>query len=95
MKEKTVVSFDAQTFAAYLGEYDFARRAKYTVLTEDGKLKLRGGRSPDKYELLAESETKFFLREKPGEIVFVKDEGGRITEMIIYTNGQEIRLKKL
>ncbi len=94
-KEKIIVRLDPQTFAAYPGEYDFAGRAKYTVSIEDGKLKLQGARSANKYDLLAESETQFFLRERPGEIVFVKDAAGRVTEMIITTNGQEIRLKKL
>jgi hypothetical protein len=93
-KEKIVVQLDPQNFAAYPGEYDFVGRAKYAVLHEDGKLKLRGGGS-DKYELFAESETKFFIKERPGDIVFVKDADGRVTEMVIYTGGQEIHLKKL
>ncbi len=93
-KEKTIVSLDPRNFVPYLGEYDFMGRAKYVVLTEDGKLKLKAA-GPNKYELFAETETKFFIKEKPGEIVFVKDAEGRVTEMIIYTNGQEIHLKKL
>lgn len=94
-KEKTIVTLDPEKFAAYPGEYEFPGQGKYIVSVEDGKLKLQGARSPSKFELLAESETQFFLRQRPGEIVFVKDADGRVTEMIIYTNGQEIRLKKL
>ncbi len=94
-KEKTIVRLDSQKFAAYPGEYDFPGQGKYIVSIEDGKLKLQGARSSNKFELLAESETQFFLRQRPGEIVFVKNADGRVTEMIIYTNGQEIRLKKL
>ena len=64
------------------------------MLHENGRLKVIGNTST-KYELLAESETKFFIRERPVEFVFVKDASGRITEMLLYSNGQEIRLKKL
>jgi CubicO group peptidase (beta-lactamase class C family) len=94
LAEKTILQVDAQKFAAYAGEYDFLGAGKYTVLIEDGKLKAIGN-TGTKYELLAESETKFFIRERPVEFVFVKDASGRVTEMILYSNGQEIRLKKL
>jgi CubicO group peptidase (beta-lactamase class C family) len=94
LAEKTIVQVDMQKLSGYVGEYDFPGAGKYTVLIEGGKLKAIGNTST-KYELLAESETKFFIRERPVEFVFVKDSSGRTTEMILYSNGQEIRLKKL
>jgi CubicO group peptidase (beta-lactamase class C family) len=93
-KEKVIIRLSPEKFAAYVGEYDFLNRSKYVVSIEDGKLKLQGN-GPSKYELLAESETKFFLKERAGEVTFIKDAEGRATEMVINTNGQEIRLKKL
>lgn len=92
--EKVIVRLAPEKFAAYVGEYDFLGRAKYVVSIEDGKLMLKGA-GADKYELLAESETKFFLKERAGEVTFIKDAEGKATEMVINTNGQEIRLKKL
>ncbi len=92
--EKTIVQVDAQKFADYVGEYDFLGQGKYKVLIEDGKLKAIGN-SGAKFDLLAESETKFFIRERAVEFAFVKDASGRVTEMILNSNGQEIRLKKL
>ena len=92
--EKTIVQVDAQKFADYVGEYDFLGQGKYKVLIEDGKLKAIGN-SGAKFDLLAESETKFFIRERPVEFVFVRDASGRVTEMILNSNGQEIHLKKL
>lgn len=94
LAEKTIVQVDAQKFADYVGEYDFLGQGKYKVLIEDGKLKAIGN-SGAKFDLLAESETKFFIRERPVEFVFVRDASGRVTEMILNSNGQEIRLKKL
>ena len=93
LTEKTIVQIDGQKFADYVGEYDFLGQGKYKVLIEDGKLKTIGN-SGAKLDLLAESETKFFIRERPVELVFVRDASGRVTEMIINSNGQEIRLKK-
>jgi CubicO group peptidase (beta-lactamase class C family) len=92
-EEKTVVQLDPKILADYVGQYDFPANGKYTVLTEDNKLKVIGNNV--KYELIAESETKFFIKQRPIEVVFVKDSRGRITEMILYFNGQEIRGKKL
>jgi CubicO group peptidase (beta-lactamase class C family) len=92
--EKEVVAVDPQKFAPYVGEYDSRGRGKWTVFIENGKLIFQPG-STFRFELLPESETKFFVRERPDEVVFVKDAEGRVTEMILYLNGQENRLKKL
>jgi CubicO group peptidase (beta-lactamase class C family) len=91
--EKTIVQVDVQKLTAYVGEYDFLGNGKYTVLIEDGKLKVISNRGT-KLELLAESETKFFTRENPAELVFVKDATGHVTELTIFSNGQELHLKK-
>jgi hypothetical protein len=64
------------------------------VLNEAGKLKIQL-RGETKYELLPESETHFFVREMPLEVIFVKDESGRVIEMINIYNGQEFRLRKI
>jgi hypothetical protein len=94
LAEKTIVQVDVQKLSGYVGEYDFLGASKYTVLIEDGKLKSIGN-TGTKFDLLAESETKFFIRERAVEFVFVKDASGRVTEMILYSNGQEFHLKKL
>jgi hypothetical protein len=93
-KEKSIVKLDAQTFDLYAGNYQFGTAGQFTVLIEDGKLKLKLG-GEQKYELLAESETRFFIREMPLDAAFVKDQTGRVTEMIINYDGQEYRLKKI
>jgi CubicO group peptidase (beta-lactamase class C family) len=91
--EKTIVQVDVQKLGGYVGDYEFSG-AKYSILIEDGKLKAKGS-SGVKFDMLAESETKFFLRERPVEFVFVTDVSGRVTELIINSNGQELRFKKL
>jgi CubicO group peptidase (beta-lactamase class C family) len=91
--EKTIVQVDIQKLGDYVGDYEFSG-GKYSILIEDGKLKVKNP-SGVKFDLLAESETKFFLRERPVEVVFVKDASGRVTELVLNSNGQEIKLKKL
>ncbi len=93
LAEKTIVSVDVGKLGDYVGEYEFSG-AKYAILVEDGKLKVRNPNGV-KFDLLAESETKFFLRERPVEFVFVKDASGRVSELIFNSNGQEIRFKRL
>lgn len=95
LSEKTIVPVDAGKLSDYAGDYEFSG-ARYTISIEDGKLRARNPNGV-KFDLLAESETKFFLRERAVEFVFVKDAAGRVSELILNSirNGQEIRLKKL
>ena len=44
-----------------------------------------------KFELFAESETKFFLKVVDAEVAFFTDTNGAGTHLIIYQNGQETR----
>jgi CubicO group peptidase (beta-lactamase class C family) len=92
--EKTVVKLDSKTFDSYAGKYQFGTAGQFTVLNEEGKLLLQLG-GEKKYELLAESDKHFFVKEMPLVVIFVKDVSGRVTEMINIYNGQEYRLKKL
>jgi CubicO group peptidase (beta-lactamase class C family) len=93
-KEKTVIALDAKTLADYAGKYQFGTAGQFSVTIEEEKLLLQLG-SPKKYEMLAESETHFFIKESPLTIIFVKDAAGRVMEMIATFNGQEYRLKKV
>ncbi len=93
LTEKTIVQVDLQKLDGYAGEYEF-NGARYRILIEDGKLKAQNPNGV-KFDMLAESEMKFFIRERPVGFVFVKDPSGRVTELILNSNGQDIRFKKL
>ncbi len=88
--EKTFVELDSQIYGQYTGKYE----DDISVIVEDGKLKIHYG-GEEKNELFAESETKFFVREKPLEVAFVKDSSGRVAKMIFRFRGRDIPLKKL
>lgn len=93
-KEKTIVTLDAKTLDDYAGKYQFGTAGQFSVTVEERKLLLQLG-SPKKYEMHAESATHFFIKESPLTIVFIKDDTGRIIEMLATFNGQEYRLKKV
>ena len=88
--EKTFVELDPQMYGQYTGKYE----DDISVIVEDGKLKIHYG-GEEKNELFAESETKFFVREKPLEVAFVKNTSGQVTKMIFRFRGRDIPLKKL
>ena len=43
----------------------------------------------------AESETEFFDPLNDTQVVFVKDAGGKVTEMVLRINGREYHAKKI
>jgi hypothetical protein len=42
-----------------------------------------------KVEVLAESETKFFLKVGDGQLTFAKDAAGRVTHVVMHQNGRD------
>lgn len=93
-KKKTVVEVNPKILENYTGKYQLPNAGEFSVLTEEGKLKIQFG-GDEKLELLPESETQFFLTEMGLEVTFAKDAEGRVTEMIHYIDGNEYKLKKL
>ena len=48
-----------------------------------------------KAELFPSSETDFFLKVVEARITFVKDEQGKVTELILSQNGRKMPAKKI
>ncbi len=98
-KIKVIASVDPKTWDAYVGQYqlDISSAIVLSIISEGGKLfmelKQPGGVS--KAELLPESNNKFFRREIDFDITFVRNEKGRVTELIMRQEGEEYRAKKI
>ena len=98
-KVKVIASVDPKTWNAYVGEYqlDISSAIVVSIISEGGKLimelKQPGGVS--KAELLPESNNKFFRREIDFDITFVRNEKGRVTELIMRQEGEEYHAKKI
>lgn len=94
-RTRTAIKVDPKIFAAYAGDYEDRPGRVTGVLVQNGTLMLRLGGLPDPIEMSAESETEFFAPYHDIQVVFVKDAGGRVTEMILRINGREFHPKKI
>lgn len=92
--ESVAVKVDPKIYESYIGEYDFGQNRIITITKEGDKLFGQSARVP-KSEMLAESETKFFLEVADVKFVFVKDSAGKVTGLILYANGQEMKGNKV
>ncbi len=93
-QERRAVALDPKTLDAYAGQYQLAPTFIITVTNENGKL-MAQATGQEKFELFAESETKFFLKAVDAQVTFVKDAGGRITQMILHQNGRDLPAPKI
>jgi hypothetical protein len=92
--ERVIAKLDPAIYDAYVGRYALTPALIFTVTRQGNKLM---GKAPDgtKVELLPTNETTFFVKGRPGETTFVKDGNGRVTHMIIRTDGDGTKMRKI
>ena len=88
------VKVDPKIYASYAGDYELAPGFIITITNEDGKL-MGQPTGQSKAELFPSSETEFFLKVVEARITFVKDEQGKVTELILSQNGRKMPAKKI
>ena len=95
--QRTVAQVNPKLFDAYIGQYQPNAVVTLTISREGDKLLLQLSTSPDKQELLPESETSFFNSTNRNlSYSFVKDEKGQVTHLVIQNAGREVaRVKKI
>jgi len=94
-RTRTAIKVDPKILDAYVGDYEDRPGRVTGILVHNGTLMLKLGGVPDLIEMAAESETEFFDPYHDTQVVFVKDAGGRVTEMILRINGREFHAKKV
>jgi CubicO group peptidase (beta-lactamase class C family) len=82
------VKVDPTILARYVGSYELAANVSVTF-TLDGDHLMTQITGQPKFQLYAESPTKFFLTVVDAEVEFVPDSQGQVHKMILYQNGQE------
>ena len=87
---KKSIEVDKEILKQYVGEYELQPGFFIKVFTEDEKF-MAQATGQDKFELFAESETKFFLKVVEAKIEFFKDDKGAISHLILYQGGQEMK----
>ena len=92
--ERKTVNLDSKIYDAYAGQYEIAPNVVLNITKEDEKLMSQTTGQP-KMELLPESEIEFFIKGFTAQFVFVRDETGRVTKLIINQEGQRVIAGKL
>jgi uncharacterized protein DUF4440 len=93
--ERKPISLDPKLLDSVLGKYQFGPNAIASVTREGDSLKWRGGnRMP--VTLIPLSETHFFSKETETEMMFVKDEKGQVTDVVLRVGVcQDSKAKKI
>ena len=92
--ERKDVKVDPKIYDSYAGDYELGPDFIITITSQDGKLMAQATGQP-KFELFASSETEFLLKVVDARVTFVKDEQGKVTELILNQNGRKMPAKKI
>jgi CubicO group peptidase (beta-lactamase class C family) len=92
-KPRVAIRVAAATIEAYVGEYALTPTFVIAVTREGEQLFAKATGQP-RFPIFAETETRFFLKVVDAQVTFVKDEAGRVVELVLHQNGQEQRAKR-
>jgi hypothetical protein len=82
-----VASIDPTLLEKYLGNYKFSENPIITI-TKDGDKIFAQITGQERYQMLPESEKKFFFALVDAQISFVGNENGKITHLILHQDGE-------
>jgi CubicO group peptidase (beta-lactamase class C family) len=93
-KEKIAITLQESVYQSYVGQYQLEKGPTLAVVFEEGKLKGKLGNQPY-FEMLAESETKFFIKGVDGDVEFVKEGSHAVTGVNLMNNGKTLSFKRM
>jgi CubicO group peptidase (beta-lactamase class C family) len=86
--EKKTITLRPEILAAYAGSY-MAGPSPVTVAVKGDHLTMNVG--PQQFELFADSETTFFLKEIDAQVEFLKGANGEVTGLVSHLGPQDIQ----
>ena len=89
----TEIRLGEEILNRYTGVFELTPNFYITITLENGKL-MSQATGQDKFEIFAESQTKFFLKVVDAQIEFIQNDNGNFDSFILYQGGQEIPGKK-
>lgn len=92
--ERETVKIDPSIFEEVTGQYEVKPGDNIFLRVEDGRL-VGSGDGNEWDEVLAVSETEFFIDGKPYSFTFNRDSDGTVTGLVISYQGMEIPAKKV
>ena len=78
----------------FLGEYELAPGFNITVTREGARLFCQATGQP-RFEVFAETPTRFFLKVVDAAVEFYPDDKGSVAKMVLFQGGQEIEGKRV
>lgn len=91
---KTEITVSEDILSKYVGEYELQPGFIITLTKEGNKLFTQATGQP-RFEVFAESETKFFLKVVDAQVEFVPDADGKVNKMILNQGGQTMEAKRI
>jgi hypothetical protein len=93
--DPVAIEVDPAILAAYAGTYDMQSTAIFQVKFEDNRLLLRSQDGQNWESLLAETETRFFVKgQEDYRFIFVRDGTGTVTALQLVVQGIQMPLAK-
>lgn len=92
--ENKNAAVEPKTLDGYTGEYEVSPTFKVTVFKIGERLMGQATGQPA-FELLAEGDDRFFVREVDARLTFSKDEQGQVTGLVINQGGRKVPGKKV
>ena len=84
------------TFDAYVGQYQDARDPDmiFSIFRDDGHFYVQPT-AQGKVEIFAESDSRFFLKDFPAAVDFVRGADGKVTALVWHQGGRDTSLKRI
>ena len=94
LKQPTL-KVDPKVLDSYVGDYELIPTFVISITKQGDRLMLQATGQP-KFEIFAESESKFFLKVVDAKVSFVKNKAGAVSELILHQNGaNQVGKKKM
>jgi len=91
---RTEIAVAPEVLNRYVGDYELAPTF-HIVVVRDGNSLWAQATGQQKFQLFAEKEDAFFLKDVDAQVVFTKDSSGNVAGMILKQNGQDVPGKKV
>ena len=91
---RKAITVKGEALEGYVGRFELAPNFVITITREGTRLFLQATNQP-RFELFAESERKFFLKEVDAQVTFEVDEKGRAARLILHQAGANQPAKRI
>ncbi|GAB2560208.1 serine hydrolase [Spirosoma areae] len=89
-----VMAVDTAMLASYVGNYQLAP-AFAILITREGDKLYGQATGQSRFELFAESKTKFYLKVVDAQITFAPNDKGEVEQLVLHQNGQDVLGKRV